>query len=68
MRDLRDIGKDEPVYADAELVVLIMPDESKQFGSLVFLEGAPAPMRTSLSPEDVYDRLAGTPSKPKLVS
>ena len=69
MRNLMNIGKaPDVIYADAELVVLIMPNENKGFGSLVFMEGAPAPLNTSLCPDDVYSRLEGLPDKPKLVS
>ena len=57
MRDLVDVGKDEVLYVDSDLVVLILPDEQKGFGSLVIIDGAPAPVRTSLSPTEVYQRL-----------
>ena len=68
MRNLINIGKDDDLYVDTELVVLLMPDEQKGFGTLVFMEGAPAPVRTSLTPKDVYSRLNGMPDMPKLVS
>jgi len=59
MRNLVDIGKDEVLYVDADLVVIILPDEQKGFGSLVITDGAPAPLRTSLAQVEVYQRLAG---------
>jgi hypothetical protein len=58
MRNLKDIGKaPDVILADADLVVLIMPNEGKGFGSLVFMEGAPAPISTSLTPDEVRNRL-----------
>ena len=57
MRDLVNIGRDEILYVDAELIIAILPDTNKGFGSFVVAQGLNAPVATSLNPEDVMKRL-----------
>lgn len=60
MRNLVNVGQNENVYLDADLVVLIMPNEQKGFGSLIFMDGAPAPIGTTKAPDEVMRALKGS--------
>lgn len=69
MRNLINIGKaPDVIYVDADLVFIIIPNEQKGFGSLVGTTTGAHPIGTSLDPGEVYARLSGKPSGPKLVS
>lgn len=57
MRDLVNIGKDEVLYVDADLIIAILPDANKGFGSIVVVQGINNPVATSLNPADVVKRL-----------
>ena len=58
MRDLVNIGGiGEHIYADSDLVVLVLPNAEKKFGSLVLVQGINAPIGTNREPVDVVAAL-----------
>ncbi len=63
MRNLINVGaKDDPLFIDAALVVVLMND-TKRYGTLIFMDGAQAPLSTPLDVGEVYGRL--TDKKPE---